>query len=293
MRDGDPIVPLTAQQMSRSKHGRLKLEFLCDPHGRTYLGGQFSSYPFHICRPFYLDDGPAKNMATVYLQSCSGGLYTEDSLRTSITAGPGAQAHVTTQASTIVHQSARGPACQQTEIKVAEGALLEFTPDPIILFPGAHLRSSLQLSLADTASAIVFDSFLAHDYRGRSGVFDLIENDLSVSGLNGEPLAIDRFRFSGADFAAALTGQMGSYACHGSFLAIAPQADIAALLAASRSAVAADQDSLTGVSLLPDERGISARILSKDAVGLKSVQHCLWEVSRQAITGKFPRHRKK
>jgi len=232
-------------------------------------------------------------MATIYTQSCSGGLYTEDMLETSIVAGQNTQVHVSTQASTIIHQGTRGPACQSTSIKVADDALMEYTPDPVIMFPNSHLKSSLRLELTSTASAIIQDSFLAHDYRGGSGIFDVIENELIIVGSDGTPRMIDRFRFTGSEFAEALTGQMGSYLCHGSFVAIAPKADIEALVAISRETVKTIEYALIGVSILPDGCGISARILSQNSVGMKDAMSRLWSASREAITGRPPRSRRK
>ena len=67
--------------------------------GRTVLAHQHVPYPFHATRPFYLDR-ERPEIATLYLQSASGGLYRGDDVALSIVAGPHAAAHVTTQAST-------------------------------------------------------------------------------------------------------------------------------------------------------------------------------------------------
>ncbi|MBI6629956.1 urease accessory protein UreD [Pontibaca salina] len=240
-----------------------------------------------------MDDGPSQDMATVYIQSSSGGLYTEDELITEVTARPKTLVHLTTQASTIVHGASRGPSCQSTDLKVEEGAFLEFTPEPVILFPNAQLKSKLRLEIAESASAIIFDSFLAHDYAGGSDVFEMYENDLSAFRPNGVPMIIDRVKFSGKDFATGLTGKMSAYACHGNFFAIAPEADIEKLINDCRRGLEDTRDSLVGVSVLPDGRGISARILSRNAIGLRAALIRLWEVSRLAITGSPPNPRKK
>ena len=184
----------SAAPVARSRQGRLALAFARAPDGRTYLKQQFASYPFHICRPFHIDKGAARGMATLYLQSCSGGLYSDEKLATEIDLGEGAEAHVTTQASTIVHKGTYGAAEQKARITVAPGAHLEYLPDPVILFPGARLKSSQKLVLADGASAILFDSFLAHDFREDGGVFDRFENEIGIFTPDGRPQVIDRFR---------------------------------------------------------------------------------------------------
>ena len=46
---------------------------------KTFLVKQYTPHPFHITRPFYVDGDP-DSMATLYLQSSSGGLYGDDDL---------------------------------------------------------------------------------------------------------------------------------------------------------------------------------------------------------------------
>ena len=70
--------------------------------GRTILRRQYVGYPFHITRPFQLDR-MRPDLATLYLQSTSGGLYAADRLALDLTIGAGAALNLTTQASTVVH----------------------------------------------------------------------------------------------------------------------------------------------------------------------------------------------
>ncbi len=111
------------------------LRFTRSPDGVSYIGRQRVGYPFHITRPFMLDTAPAGAL-TLYLQSVSGGIYDGEDLRLDLTADENAEAHVTTQAATIVHRTPQWGARQSTTIDAAPGALLEYLPDPLILFPG-------------------------------------------------------------------------------------------------------------------------------------------------------------
>ncbi len=64
-------------------------------HGsRSFLAHQHTPHPFHLTRPFYLPGDP-QGMATLYLQSSSGGLYGDDDLSLHIALEEGAGAHVT------------------------------------------------------------------------------------------------------------------------------------------------------------------------------------------------------
>lgn len=278
---------------SNTRRGRLDLGFARDPAGRSFLARQFSSYPFHIGRPFHLDSGPTQGMATLYIQSCSGGLYTQDDLSISVDVGDGAQAHLTTQASTIVHRATRGPSRQSIRIRAGEGALMEYLPDPTILFPDARLEATLRLELAPTACAILFDSFLAHRFEGGPEVFGQFTNTVEICRPDGRPLAIDRFRVTGQDFAAGTLGQMGGFACHGSAMAVTPSVDIAEWMARGRQSVSDIDGAVIGISELPGGIGISARILAREAIAMRKAMHRLWELSRLMMTGAAPAKRSK
>ena len=134
---------------------QLALDFRRDAVGRTFIAKQYADYPFHICKAQYLDEQPS-GMATLYIQSCSGGLFEDDRLSFTIHAAEGTAVHVTTQASTIVH-SARGSgfAKQQGQIVAQSGALVEYLPDPMILFPRSRFKTSLTVQLAESASLLV------------------------------------------------------------------------------------------------------------------------------------------
>ncbi|MGB3022584.1 MAG: urease accessory protein UreD, partial [Methyloceanibacter sp.] len=124
--------------------GRLELEFAAAPDGRTYLRRQFASYPFHVCRVQF-QDRDIPDLATLYVQSCSGGVYEDDRLKLALAAGENAKAHVSTQAATVVHSMPTGRAEQIVRLDCAHGSYLEYLPDPQILFPGSSCRSAISV----------------------------------------------------------------------------------------------------------------------------------------------------
>lgn len=292
MHDGSETVAPEGRAFAPGQ-GRLKLGFQAAPDGRTYIEKQYSSYPFHVCRPFYLDRGPCAGMATVYKQSCSGGVYSRDRLTTEIVLGQQSQAHVTTQSATIVHETTHGEAEQICEIEAHAGALVEYVPETTILFSGARLKSRMALRLHETAGAIVFDSFLGHDFRNDGAVFDSFENEVVIAGLDGVPLVIDRFHVSGQVYRDNLVGQMGRNRCHGSVLVVAPDVDIAGVLNCARYVLGVIPDITAGVSGLPGLNGFSARILSENAVPIKKAMLAVWMLAREAMTGAKPAPRRK
>ena len=61
--------------------------------------------PYHICKAQYLDEQPS-GMATLYIQSCSGGLFEDDRLSFTIHAAEGTAVHLTSPG---IHDRAQRP----------------------------------------------------------------------------------------------------------------------------------------------------------------------------------------
>lgn len=282
-----------AVRSAAANDGRLELVFAPDAEGRSFLAHQFAAYPFHVCRAQYLDpEAPA--MASLYLQSSSGGLFAGDRLSLSIAAEPGARAHVTTPASTIVHRMPEGEARLTTRLEAGAGSLLEYLPDPLILFPQARLRSTLHLRLGAGATAILADSFLPHDPAATFEPFGVYESETEVADADGRLLMRDRFRVLGAEAQTATPGVMGGRAMQATILAVGSAVAPAALLSALRREMAACAPAVYGAaSLLPNSGGAWARLLADDGAELTDAVLGLWAAAREAITGSRPQPRRK
>ncbi len=238
-------------------------------------------------------DSTAPGMATVYTQSSSGGLYTQDSLRATVRAGAGAQVHLTTQASTIVHRSTRGPARQEIQITADAGAYVEYLPDPVILLPGAHLVSKVRVQAAPSATVVLFDAFLTHDPGGEGHTFDRMISDVVIEDEQGRPMAIDRFEAEGSDFSDPAIGVTGGYGCQGTIMAYSPGHEAGKLLEAIRRATDNYGACAIGSSLLPGARGVWARVMASDGADLRSAMTGLWSAIREELTGSPPSIRRK
>src|SRR5258708_11382922 len=134
-------MPSLPQSYSRFEAGREAEALLVaeSAGGRTVLRRQYVGYPFHITRAFQLDS-KRPDLATLYLQSASGGLYAADRLKLDLTVGHGAAFHLTTQASTVVHDG-RGHGSTMCQSVTVEGkAFFAVVADPYVLFPGPSLH---------------------------------------------------------------------------------------------------------------------------------------------------------
>ncbi|MEX0810095.1 MAG: urease accessory protein UreD [Dongiaceae bacterium] len=274
----------------------LRLEFAAAPEGETHVARQYASYPFHVCRPFRFAGDPA-GMATVYTQSASGGVYEHERLSIAIETGAGAAAHVTTQASTIVHEMQQGFAEQTIELHAGRDSWLEYLSDPLILFPDARIETRLHLVAAAGARAIVGDAFLAHDPKGNGRPFGRVTGEIRIERDDGGTIAVDRLSVSGADFSRALRQADRGFATHGSMLMLAPEDESARALDAIRALLAVPQETpgeiYAGVSMLPQGAGLWTRAVARDGAALRRTMLAIWSAMRESMTGIAPAPRRK
>jgi urease accessory protein len=272
---------------------RLELQFKPDLNGRTFIAKQYADYPFHVCKTHYLDERPA-GMATLYLQSCSGGFFENDKLTLCVTAAERAAVHLTSQASTIVH-SARGAgkADHHGTILANSHALVEYLPDPIILFPGSRLTTHLDLQFAEGASIIFCESFLLHDPSGSNAFPSLLDSCVNARLVDGTLIARDRMRIEGDAWHAQLPGALGRWRCHGFMMILTSSVASDILCRELRHAFSSIAGVYAGASLLPGNKGVCARILSGEAVPIKKALTGAWEASRRLLCGSKPVPRRK
>jgi urease accessory protein len=283
---------VAVSKTGRLTRGRLDLEFTADPDARTYLGRQYAQHPFHVCRVQYHDiDIPG--LATLYLQSCSGGLYEDDRLDVRIVACPRSEAHVSTQASTVVHSMPSGCAQQHVRIEAQHRSYLEYLPDPQILFPSSRCSSTMNICVADGATTLVSDSFLQHDPDGANRPFSAYFSEIKVEDDAGKVLAIDRLKLDGWNLKSECPGITGSFAAQGT-LVVASVASLPPSMLAELRKIRFDyRDAAVGASMLPKSAGLIIRILAADGEMLKRIMHAYWCAARLALKGTLPAARRK
>jgi urease accessory protein len=251
--------------------------------GRTILRRQHVGYPFHITRAFQLDR-MRPDLATLYLQSTSGGLYAADRLVLDVTVGAGAALDLTTPASTVVHDGGEEGSSMRHSVTVQDRAFCAIISNPYILFPAANLQIATIATVAADAILIMAEGFAVHDPHRRGGTFARFAAaaETRIMRPDGQRVVVDRGSIGGSDLSGncdALGGM--SAAC--SVLVIAPPdrlADIAEIEAA------ADQcGCLAGATAAPNQAGLAMRLLAPDGGTLVRGIEAAFHVASRAALG--------
>jgi urease accessory protein len=262
--------------------------------GRTVLARQRVPYPFHATRTFYLDQA-LPELATLYLQSAAGGLYRGDRIALSITAAPGSAAHVTTQAATIVHRTHDFPVEQANRVEIGGNAFLALTPDPLVLFPGAAIACTTEVTLAASGRAILTDGLSHHDpeglgpeHLGRS--FDRYSNAVVVRDAAGRILLNDRGSITGEAMFAP-SSPLGPYRAVGTVFVLGHGAERCDADFFEKRLAACG--CIAGFSKMPNDAGIGSRVLAVDGGALKRGLEAAFAVAFEALVGVPPARRRK
>ncbi|KOX50816.1 urease accessory protein UreD, partial [Streptomyces purpurogeneiscleroticus] len=109
--------------------GSLRLDFACAASGVTELVERSQRFPLHVTSALRLDPA-APNMAFVYLQNPSGGVFEGDMLAIDLRLRHNASVHVSTPSATKLFGAENGvSARQRMTIDMQAGAYLEYVPD--------------------------------------------------------------------------------------------------------------------------------------------------------------------
>lgn len=252
--------------------------------GRTFLTRQNVRYPFHITKALHLDSAsPA--LATVLLQSSSGGIYGGDELSLRITSGQDSHSYVTTQGSSIVHDAKGRPSSMTTKVSAAPRSVTVFVPKPAILFPGADFLSSTEIEISDDSEGLVLDAFLPHAVKKSDGVFSSCESTLRGVSDGGDVLFEDRQRVTGEEYLLGTNGLpvVFSAYCWGTNSDKIDYEELDREWAALGA--------VSGVTDLPNGAGRMVRAVCPDGTALDKVTHGLIGAFFERSLGFSPKRR--
>ena len=268
------------------KTGFLRLGF--ERRGdRTILADLERRTPYMAQRALYPD--PAMpDLAWLFVITTSGCVLQGDRMALDVALAPGARAHVTTQSATKVHSMDANCAVQTQSIALADGAYLEFLPEPLIPHRRARFLSDTRISIAPTATLLYADIVQPgrkHHHPDESFGATLLSLAVGAERPDGQTLFNEKLVIDPARRPVRQTGVMGTFDVLGNVILLAPKE------AADRvhARVDADVDLANGVASgachLPNDAGLIFKAVGRETAQVKARVREFWGIAREEITG--------
>lgn len=168
--------------------GAVELEFLCQD-GFTRADRVFQNGVMRARFPNVARGDPPEAV----LINTAGGVTGGDCLVVGVDMADGSRAVVTTQAHEKVYRSAQGDVSMVASLRLGDKAMLEWLPQPTILFDGARLARQTDVEMAGSASFLGGEAVIF----GRHAMGEVMKNGHLSDGWtirrDGRLIHADRF----------------------------------------------------------------------------------------------------
>ena len=257
---------------------RLALEYSVQ-NGRSTLCGREHSGPLVVQKTLYPEGDAVCHSIIVHPP---GGIAAGDALLLELRLGEGAAALLTTPGAGKWYKSAGPQASLAQRFELGRGAVLEWLPQPAIVFDAARAETGTELRLHEDALYMGWEITCM----GRSASGERFESgelrQRTEIWQQGERLWSEYARLAGDD--PMLKSKAGLNGCTVSATLIAAGKDIPRDLLERCRAVAPDAGEHAGITALP--RVLLARYLGHNSEA--AMQYCiaLWRLLRPALAGR-------
>ncbi|TXK77552.1 urease accessory protein UreD [Paenibacillus sp. N3.4] len=156
--------------------GEMKAEFAVRS-GLTQLVSKYQISPLKIAKTFRYEnktldpDMPPMDQIGVYMMDCSPGLMSGDHYEIDMRLQEGARVFLTNQSFTKVHPSLLDEEASQRQVLyLAAESMLEYVPEPLMLYKEANLTAEMEVHLG-SGSIFIFTDVLCPGRTQRGEVF--------------------------------------------------------------------------------------------------------------------------
>ena len=264
------------------KVGLLEL-VLARRDGATRVVHQFQRAPLHVYRPIHLDPH-RPDMAFLFVQQSGDGFVAGDRCRIDLDCGADTAVHLTTQAATNVYRAERNFASQLVNLCVGPGGVLEYLPDAVVPFRGSRFFQRTRVTVDPDSTAILGEMLLpGRVARGERHAYDLYWAETEALNPDGRLLFADVLRIAPGERSPSSIGILGGYDVVATLYVLTHLHASSSLVDLLRRALTRDLDVISGVSELPSECGVAARILGPTSKVVRAALTNAWETARLAL----------
>lgn len=268
------------------KTGFLRLGF--ERRGDTTILADLDRRTPYMAQRVLYPDPAMPDLAWLFMITTSGCVLQGDRLALDVTLGPGARAHLTTQSATKVHSMDANFALQTQSISLADGAYLEFLPEPLIPHRRARFLSETRITVAPTATLLYGEIVQAgrkHHHPDECFGLTLLSLAVGAERPDGRTLFTEKLVIEPARRPLRQTGVMDSFDVFGNVVLLAPK-DAADRIHAR---VDADVDAANSVAFgachLPNNAGLIFKVLGRETAQVKAKVREFWGIAREETAG--------
>ncbi|MET0598213.1 MAG: urease accessory protein UreD [Mesorhizobium sp.] len=271
---------------SFGKSGRLRLGL--ERRGdRTVLSTLHRRAPLIVQQALYWDE-EMPGLPCICMISNAGGILQGDRNVVEIALAEAAQAHVTTQSATRIHEMDANYATQDQIFTLEAGAYLEFIPHPIIPHRHSRFAQRTRVSIDPTATLLyseVLTGGRKHYAEGEAFAYDVFSSHVSAARPDGSSLFTERFVVEPARYDVSRLGLMGDFHVFGNLIVLTPTAHLEPLLAAIAPRFDAEAGLAMGASRLPRDAGLAYKVLGHEAAPVVAAIRQVWDLVRRQVVG--------
>ena len=266
------------------KIGFLKLTLESDSQrNKTIITEQLSRVPLYVQKALYYDE-TIPSMAHVFVLSPSGGVLQGDRYRTDIELKNGAISHITTQGATRMYKMNSNYATQMINLNVGKNCYLEFLPEQLIPYKNSRYYQKATFKIDDSATLVYSETIVP----GRVAMGELFDYDVCCLKTlcyddKQEMKFHDNCILEPKKQRMNSLGIFGNKTVHSMMYVVTKQECIEELYETINQLFKDNDEIIGGASILPNNSGLSVRVLSNSSELNKITVYNIAQIIRKQI----------
>ncbi len=269
------------------KRGYLRLGFERDGAGRSILRDLERRAPLIVQQELYFDEA-MPGMPCVYILSSGGPNIDGDRYEQHFTVRRNAMAHLSTGAATKLAEMRRNYSALQQRIDLEAGAYLEYLPEPVIPCRHTRYRAETVIRIDPSATLCYAEIYLSgrrYYGAGERFCYDILSVTTRAERPDGQPLFREKFIIRPAEESPEGIGVLDGYDIFANVVALTPPDEAARLYDRTKAFIDRGGGIAAGVTVLPNDCGLSYKVLGRDTGAVKRVVRAFFSQVRQVVKG--------
>ena len=266
------------------KVGFLKLILEHDSQrSKTIVTEQRTQVPLYVQKALHYDE-TVPSMAHIFILSPSGGVLQGDRYRTDIELKNKAISHITTQGATRIYKMNSNYATQMINLKVGKDCYLEFLPEQLIPYKSSRYYQKTTFTVDDSATLVYSETIVP----GRVAMGELFDYDICYLRTlcyndKNEIKFHDNSILEPKNQTMNILGMFGNKTVLSTMFVVTKKEHTEKLYEKINQLFKDNDEVVGGASILPNDSGLSVRILSNSSEENKITVYNISRIIRTQI----------